>query len=418
MTYVPKILSGIDVVDTTWGGMYQGGSYMCYGHASNGRGLLGMLFLQMGVVLEEKSLFLSPGRPQDWMIQAASINFDLEEAQQNGRAKLVWIPSVSPQNGVSDAVGTKAIEDLVRLIQAEQPKRVLINDFMPFMQFRSFDRFRQVFGWMMGQLSNVPATVLFMMPDIINVQSKHIVEYMRNQMSGSMHVSIPESNAPGDPRYAQNNRRLVLWPGLGHVNHEVFDPWEIPQSSVHAGNPVRQPNLSSSRSSRNEPATFEGPGSGLAEGISLAGVPSIAVDSLKTVEETHEAFYNKLKKSFKQRATKKYKPFLLVALRMESGEAAVEGSIGLDMLLPAIEKIVQHPDDILVDLSRRRIIAFLPNTKGDNVQEFFESIQEQLREEYPLVADQLPHVVSAVVVPNGQPFETPEDFLAYALEGN
>ena len=271
---------------------------------------------------------------------------------------------------------------------------------------------------MMGQLSNVPATVLFMMPDIINVQSKHIVEYMRNQMSGSMHVSIPESNAPGDPRYAQNNRRLVLWPGLGHVNHEVFDPWEIPQSSVHAGNPVRQPNLSSSRSSRNEPATFEGPGSGLAEGISLAGVPSIAVDSLKTVEETHEAFYNKLKKSFKQRATKKYKPFLLVALRMESGEAAVEGSIGLDMLLPAIEKIVQHPDDILVDLSRRRIIAFLPNTKGDNVQEFFESIQEQLREEYPLVADQLPHVVSAVVVPNGQPFETPEDFLAYALEGN
>ncbi len=144
----------------------------------------------------------------------------------------------------------------------------------------------------------------------------------------------------------------------------------------------------------------------------------MAVDSLRDVEEMHEAFYNKLKKSFKQRATKKYKPFLLVALRMEAEQPATDGTIGLDMLLPAIEKIVSEPDDILVDMGRRRIIAFLPNKKGDNVQEFFESIQDKLREEYPSVAEQLPHVVSAVVVPNGEPFENPEDFLAYALEGN
>lgn len=392
---------------------------MCYGHASNGRGLLGMLFLQMGVVLEEKTLFLSPGRPQDWMIQAASINFDLDEAQQNNQVKLIWIPSTSPQNGTSDAQAARAIEDLVRLIKTEQPQRILINDFMPFLQFRSFDRFRQVFSWMMTQLANTPTTMLLMMPDIINVQSRHIVEYMRNQMSGSLHVSIPEAGQVDDGRYAHNNRRLVLWPGLGHVNHEVFDPWEIPHSSTHHGNVAASRTTGSIQdvSGGSAPA-FESPGGGMSEGFSLASAPSIAVDSLKAVEEMHEAFYNKLKRSFKQRATKKYKPFLLVALRMESNKAETEGSIGLDMLLPAIEKIVHQPDDILVDMSRRRIIAFLPNKKGDNVQEFFESIQEQLREEYPSVADQLPHVVSAVVVPNGQPFENPEDFLAYALEGN
>ena len=70
-------------------------------------------------------------------------------------------------------------------------------------------------------------------------------------------------------------------------------------------------------------------------------------------------FYNKLKKSFKQRATKKYKPFLLVALRMETKQTAIDGTIGLDMLLPAIEKVVLEPDDILVDENRQRIIAFL-----------------------------------------------------------
>lgn len=392
-----------------------------------------MLFLQMGVVLEEKALFLSPGRPQDWMIQAASVDFDLEEAQKDGHVKLVWIPANSPQNGQSDAMASRAIEDLVRLIKKEQPARVLINDFMPFLQFRSFDRFRHMFGWMMGQLTDEHTTVLFMMPNIINVQSRQIMEFMRNQMAGSMHVSMPEhGDTPareGEEDASHNSRRLVLWPGLGHVTHEVIDPWEVPIPSLSGSQSDTAQNQAASQhverqqeKGRREdtPASFEGGAGSMSDSVSAlsASIPYVSVDSLRHVEAVHEAFYNKLKKSFKQRATKKYKPFLLVALRMETRQTMVDGIIGLDMLLPAIEKIVLEPDDILVDESRQRIIAFLPNKKDDNVQEFFESIQDKLREEYPAVADQLPHVVSAVVVPNGEPFENPEDFLVYALEGN
>ena len=51
---------------------------MCFGHASSGRGLLGMLFLRTGVTLGETGLLISPGRPQDWHIQASSVQFDLE----------------------------------------------------------------------------------------------------------------------------------------------------------------------------------------------------------------------------------------------------------------------------------------------------------------------------------------------------
>lgn len=416
LTYVPKILSGIDTIDKSWGGMYQGGSYMCYGHASHGRGLLGMLFLQMGVLLEEKALFFSPGKPQDWKIQAASVDFDLDKAQRDRRVRLVWIPAVAAQQGFSDAMASKAIEDLVRFIKSEAPDRVLINDFMPFLQFRSFDRFRQMFGWMMGQLSNGKTTTLLLMPDIINAQSRQIIEFMRNQLAGSMHVSMPEweNETPAAP----TSRRLVLLPGLGHVTREVFDPWALPVLGVS-----RPEGMSASKTAAGAQGTTGesfGPAirsmpEGLAEGGSI---PSVAIDSLQEIEVLHEAFFNRLKLSFKQRATKKYKPFLLVALRLENSRAGVEDTIGLEMLLPAIQKIVSGPDDLLVDVGRQRIIAFLPNKDDDNVQEFFESVQQKLREEYPSVADQLPHVVSAVVVPNGEPFENPHDFLAYALEGN
>ena len=326
-----------------------------------------MLFLQTGVVLEEKTLFLSPGRPQDWMIQAASVSFDLDQAQKQGRVKMVWIPASAPRPNATDAVATRAVEDLVQLIMAERPQRVLINDFVPFLQFRSFDRFRQVFGWMMGQLATVQTTVLLMMPDVINEQSRHIMEFMRNQMSGSMHVSMPESAADAGPT---GNRRLVLWPGLGHVTHEVVDPWEIPMLSMTehpaglAGGHMEAPGAPGQRDVPVSSFEVASPGSH-PEGLSLAGmpVPSVAVDSLRALENSHAAFFAKLKKSFKQRASKKYKPFLLVALRMEAEQHTQDDAIGLDMLLPAIEQIVVQPEDMLVDMGRGRIIAFLPNIK-------------------------------------------------------
>ena len=231
LTYVPKILSGIDTIDKSWGGMYQGGSYMCYGHASHGRGLLGMLFLQMGVLLEEKCLFFSPGKPQDWKIQAASVDFDLDKAQRDRRVRLVWIPAVAAQQGFSDAMASKAIEDLVQFIKSEAPDRVLINDFMPFLQFRSFDRFRQMFGWMMGQLSNGKTTTLLLMPDVINAQSRQIIEFMRNQLGwGTLPVRYstpgrcPSSGHPGQRRCLRQKPRPARKGPPVHPSGQPFGP--------------------------------------------------------------------------------------------------------------------------------------------------------------------------------------------------
>lgn len=424
--------------------MYQGGSYMCFGHVASGRGLVGMLFLQKGEELGERGLFFSPGRPQDWMIQAGAVNFDLDSARKQGKIRIVWIPASAPGGASSDEAAAQALQDLVQLIVREQPHRVLINDFMPFLQFGSLDYFQQMFRWMLKELENTEATLMFMMPDVVNAKSQQIIEFMKDQMAGSIHVSLnqhpgqhhmPGTNGFGDG--APGSRRLTLWPGLGHVEHEVLDSWvpEVPDMPNVSGlsnterrgrgsnviadtsNPPRGAAKRERKPAQAKPFDFGTASfgdSGPAIGTPLS---TMAINSLRDVESQHQVFLDKLALSFKQRATKKYKPFLLVALRMESDTDAPGGPIGLDMLLPAIEKIVD-PEDILADVSRRRIIAFLPNKREEDVQDFFASIQEKLREEYPQVADQLPHVVSAVVVPNGQPFDNPKNFLAYALEGN
>ena len=396
LTYIPKILSGIDVIDTTWGGLYQGGSYICYGHATSGRGLLGMLFLRTGILLEEKGLFIAPGRPQDWFIQASSVQFDLEEARETGLVHTVWIPATVTPQQASDDRGEQVMDDLFRIIERGNVERVVINDFVPFLQFYSFERFCEAFTTFIERLENVSSTVLIMMPDTINTGSRQIVDFMRNHLTGSIHISA------GDDGEAPV--RLTLVPGVGHVERATFDDWEIPI------NPPSEP-LSDPQSS---PGSIRVEESTSADGTAGA---RLTASSFEDVAVSHEGFVNRLNDLFKRRALKGDTEFLLVALRVEGHHQELDSAVIQERLIPVIEDIVAEPGDLLLDSERRRIIALLPGADADGVQSFFEMIQGKLSEKDPEMAAQLPHVVSAVVVPNGQPFENPQDFLAYALEG-
>ena len=423
LTYVPKILSGIDLIDKSWGGMYQGGSYMCYGHASSGRGLLGMMFLQTGLMLGEKGLMLSTGRPHDWMIQAASINFDLRRARDSGQVRIVWIPSVQegPLKGEENAA--YAVENLVKIAQLQQVERILINDFSPFLKFNSFDKFQKSFSFMMSQLDKLGnTTLLLMLPDAVNTQSRQIIDFMKNHLTGSIHIAIEEEGG------AVNRRRVTLMPGIGHVNHEVFDNWEIPDAPITDSSKIvdiPDKTLSEFRQQEREEEVT----SNLLKARSLArieevslisgdlDVPSVAVETIRRVEVEHETFYKKLRTLFEERESGYASPFLLVAFRVEPDKIELEADVIFESLLAVMRGMIEEEDHLLIDNERKRTITFLLDVGADAVNQVFELFQEELREHYPGLSDHLPHAVSAVVVADGYPFESPEEFLAYALEG-
>ena len=419
LTYVPKVLSGIDLIDTSWGGMYQGGSYLCYGHAASGRGLLGMLFLQTGVMLKENGLFLSTGRPHDWMIQAASVNFDLKAARDEGKVRLVWIPSSFDDHMSGSKDVFRVMEELIKIVQKESPKRFVINDFSPFLRFNSFEYFQSAFVHLMQQLDKIgDTTILLMMPDAVNRPSSQIIDFMKNHVTGSLHISLEHDEG------SENKRKVLLQPGIGHVNHEVFSQWTIPGES-HSSTPefdeiqtnlakdVEKPVLEAQPLQAGSLARIE-------EVTSLQGelaVPTVGVESLQKVVIEHEIFFSRLQHLFKERELSYYDPFLLVALRVESDQIELDGEIVLENLLEVISDIVEDEDHVLVDLERERIILVLTNRGSDSIQDVFELLQSLLKEQSPDLAEMLPKAISAVVASDGHPFESPDEFLAYALEG-
>ena len=221
VNFAPKHLSGIDVIDDPWGGLYRGGSYLVYGRAASGRGLLTLMFARTGAAFGEPTLFVSPDRQKDLMIQAASIGFNLREAHDSGIVRLMRVPPLMNLQNLGDDGVSKALWDLVTLIRRHRPTRLVMNDFMPFVAFRSFDRFRSEFIQFLEQIDSLDTTTMLVMPEPANPQSSRVIEFMASQMTGSIHIELAEDAG------STTKRRISLIPHIGHIKRQVVDYWDL-----------------------------------------------------------------------------------------------------------------------------------------------------------------------------------------------
>lgn len=626
VAFAPKILSGIDIVDQYWGGFYRGGSYVIYGRAVSGRSLLTLVFTQTGTLLEESCLYISPSRPKDLMIQAASVGFNLRQAYDAGLVKLMRIPPMLSMQDVSDDAVEKALYDLVTIIRQYRPARLVIDDFMPFVQFRSFDRFRTAFVEMLEQIDSLDTTLVLVMAEPANQQSRKVVHFVRNQMTGSVHIEM------NDDDVYTTRRRLTLTPTIGHIRHKVVEFWDLAdlvepeekhaapsvqmpvaaqdvpptgalrlgsQSALHqpqqpsgafsvplgraassSAPPTRsweQPDRSDDYGGGQQPRpmrlntprssgsgrgarTFEAgsqpsaqrpsaptstfgtetPSSGPApgamtpppqtvmpvpaepmpmrpappryrqpepvpqprqqaaqppapqptpppraqprpqqapppqqphfeparqpeiprqqipvpqqqaphsqqppaprpqqiapqpqqprppqQGFHLADAPTIPPSQHQVQQQggtasrgtlaDRDAFRTRLQQHFNSRDVAGT-PFVLLALRMDRSQSQAERPFDFEFILDLAQNALRPQDDLVVDFERERIIVLLGDSQPDESQRFFARLKQELRSEAPGDAEQLLHAVSAIVVPNGQPFANAEEFLTYALD--
>lgn len=236
-SYSPLLFTGIDVVDRTWGGFFRGGSYLLYGRATSGRDLLTLRFTQIGADAGESCLFISPQRPKDLMIQAASIGFDLRGAYEAGLVKLLRIPPAMAQQGQEDDGILRAIRDLVGLIREYRPQRLVINDFMPFVLFRSFDRLKAAITDLLEHTDVLDMTMVVVMSEPGNDPSRRIVEFIGSQMTGTLHLEMPEEGVES------TERRLTLTPHIGHVRGVRSEPLELSGLLVPHGEGMPAPRI-------------------------------------------------------------------------------------------------------------------------------------------------------------------------------
>ena len=377
--------------------------------------MLGMMFLKKGVQADEKSLFFSPGRHQDWLIQAHGVQFDLQQAHDDGLVKMIWIPQPTSLQQADERSAMRAMHNLSQLARLHRPRRVLINDFVPFLQFRSLERFRDTFTKMLQAFDEVDATLFIMMHEAMNEPSQHVIDLMQHQMTGSIHVELAKEGS------ALNRRHVSLLPGLGHVEHRVIPDWELPRSKGPGSKQRKQKEKPPPRRKRKSRSRKLGSVSdpGAADQIDFAspGDPRPAPEPSRASEAIPaNTFLANLTHCFSRRDQGRGS-FLLIAIRVEESEVD-DASALLETLLPAIQAVLDKGDDVLVDRRRQRLIILMPDKTETDIQDFFDLIQQQLETNASPQGPELLNYVSAIVVPDGRPFVRADDFLAYALDSS
>ncbi len=470
-----KLLTGIAPVDRTWGGFYRGGSYLLYGRAFSGRDLLPLRFVQTGAQSGETGLLLSAARPKDLIIQAASIGFDLRGACTRGQVRLMRMPPVLRRLSEHDDDIARALGDLVAILRQGRPQRLVIHDFMPFTAFQSYDRMRTAFVEMLEQTDVLDMTTLLVMPQPANAQSARVIDFMKGQVTATLHVEMDAEHPDG------TERRLVLMPNIGHLQRQTVEMWDLrdvveevvpppharylqapsapstppaaaeweapggAEDARQAGTRYRIVPLGAARQQRppdrapgvklGQPAPaasgpaapLPGPALSSSAGGYTAGthfssslpaaapVETPAAPRFATIEKTSRAaFATRLQQQFDRRDAGGAQ-FLLVALRIEP--QARQGPFDFETLSDLAVDTLRPHDDAFVDAVREHLIIFLADARPEEQHAFFTRFKARLREQVPQQAEGLIQAVSAFVVPDGQPFSTAEDFLRYVLDG-
>ncbi|MBL7977736.1 MAG: hypothetical protein JNN12_05290 [Bacteroidetes Order II. Incertae sedis bacterium] len=515
--YAPKIITGINVIDEAWGGLYRGGSYLLYGQAWTGRSLMNLQFAFTGVKQKERCLYIFPERPRDLIIQAASINFDLRGAVEDGLVKLMRIPPSFKPNELTDEELHKAITDLVQVVAQENPDRLIIDNFSRFAQFKSFAAFQDAFIDMLERIELVDTTLLFALGEPANDNARNVIEFIARQVTGCIHVALDQEEP------TSSRRLLTIIPNIGHLEGPVADYWdlaetvsenerylleqsalqqsfeepepEVPQPVVveepvaapepevivpvvpaepeppapepALGQPFILPTMQTPRRLSELPRRFGSSARMPAYAptnhvvtpppvpvqkpepiLVTAPPPAIThtpviptplanplpsfenLSSLRQEEEAlvedvlqHEvrdytdraAFQQVLEHQFRLRDQNGHS-FLLIAMRMDRGEGKKVRPFDFEFILDLVTDALRNTDSMLVNHDRERLVMLRTNIGAEESQSFFTELMGQLRKEAPQQAEHLLRSVSAIVVPDGKPFKTAEEFLAYAMD--
>lgn len=438
-SYVPRIETGIPLIDHAWGGFYEGGSYLCYGPANSGRSLLGLMFTHQGVVRHQTCLYVSPTRPRALVIQSEAIGFDLRSSYESGTVRLLRTPPAPTRGHTDEAQLEKALEDFAAIVRAHRPRRVVFDDFRLFTQFSTFEHFASRFSRLLDDLDPLNTTLFLMMGEPTSDAAHRVIACMREQMTGTIHLEV----RPLDP--VDLPRRLSLLPGNGHLDTHADDFDNLAAlAATHRGGPdpapARPPH--SSRPPSPADAVVEASAHRTGDGASVrpaaaqrdlslpdglqeraprpadvaGSTEAVAAPATTTAIQTErQAFAVHLQQHFMRRDLGQAR-FLLIALRMMGGDDPLERGLYFESIDRHVRQTLQPGDVCFSEPGAERIVVLIPDGQPPDDQRFFARLQKHLTAETPAQATYLMNTVSAIVLPNGRPFTTAEAFMAYAVD--
>lgn len=219
------ISSGFNFLDKKWGGIYRGGSYMLIGPRKSGRTLLGLQFALEAAKSQEVCLYFTTMRPKDLMIQAASLNFDIQSYMNQN---LIIVVRVAPPNEVYDTPNpddylVEYMNDIITVVNQYNPQRIIFDELTPFIGFRNLEMMKDSFLKTLEHIEERDVSSLFIIGEPATEKAEEIVDSLAQFVTGLIYLR--KSGKKLEDRF--HGGQVIISPNVGHTEGQFSSEYKI-----------------------------------------------------------------------------------------------------------------------------------------------------------------------------------------------
>lgn len=219
------IPSGFSFIDQNWGGIYRGGSYLLVGPRKSGRTLLGLQFALECAKSSEVCLFFTNMRPKDLMIQAASLNFDIQTYMNQN---LIIVVRVAPPNDIYEMYNPddyliEYLNDIITVVNQYNPSRIIFDELTPYVGFRNLDLLKEAFLGTLETIEEKNITSLFVVGEPATQKTNSIIEILASYVTGVIYLQKTANKF--ETRY--DGGQVTITPNVGHTEGQFSAHYKI-----------------------------------------------------------------------------------------------------------------------------------------------------------------------------------------------
>ncbi len=227
------IPSGFRFIDKNWGGVYKGGSYLIVGPRKSGRTLLSLQFAKEAAKSEQVCLYFTNMRPKDLMIQAASINFDIQSYMNKN---LVIVVRVAPPAELedyrnSDDILGDYIRDIISVVNEYKsflPSRIVFDELTPYLGFEDLGYLQSIFLQTLEEIEDKNISSFFVVSEPAAKRAEAIVDVIASNVTGIIYLK-----KSGQKINQFHGGTVIITPNVGHTEGQFSDTYTIqPQKGL------------------------------------------------------------------------------------------------------------------------------------------------------------------------------------------
>jgi len=359
---IQLVPSGISFIDEAWGGFYRGGTYLLVGPRKSGRTLIGLQFTKECVEQQEVCLYFTTMRPKDLMINASSIDFDLQSCMSQNKVVVVRVNSPGDASSYSepDEYLSEYLRDIVPVIEQYQPSKLVFDEMTPFTGFNNIEKLKEAFIKTCEEIEEYGITSLFIIGEPATPSAGTIVYSLSENSTGTIHLQKKENSEEG--MFAGGI--ITITPNVGHTEGQFSASYHIAPNKGFVTEISKQPSVQIGTSKTKEESLYKSLSQIETKTENYSFTNYYDYDDFYLILNNQIAFYKSTGQTF-----------VVVSLMLD--ESAVnQGLLTLSQLKNAVRLSTSKKDKICV--IDNRVVVLITKEDRKNVNNLVARIKENL----------------------------------------